>query len=147
MDYILFSGLQGSNLRDYLNTYDIWCMYHKNLRTRHLQLPASLQFDFDSVTFDGAIPKFHLNAHGESCRTVYSLNFYPGVGRTDGEGIEHDWASVNGAARSTKEMGEGSRHDTLDDIWGDTNYRKVIAMGKSNSDTCSILICLLCVPL
>ena len=98
MDYILFSGLQGSNLHDYLNTYDIWCMYHKNLRIRHLQLPACLQFDFNSATFDGAILKFHLNAHGESCRTVYLLNFYPGVGRTDGEGIERDWASVNGAA-------------------------------------------------
>ncbi|KAF9504994.1 hypothetical protein BS47DRAFT_1400808 [Hydnum rufescens UP504] len=27
-------------------------------------------------------------------------------------------------------MGEGSRHDTLDDIWGDTNYCKFIAMGS-----------------
>ncbi|KAF9505874.1 hypothetical protein BS47DRAFT_1306050, partial [Hydnum rufescens UP504] len=31
---------------------------------------------------------------------------------------------------STKEMGEGSRHDTLNDIWGNTNYRKFIAMGS-----------------
>ncbi|KAF9505875.1 hypothetical protein BS47DRAFT_1306051, partial [Hydnum rufescens UP504] len=98
MDYILFSGLQGMTLHDHLNMYDIWCMYHKNLRIRHLQLPSMLQFDFDSVTLDGAVPKFHLNAHGDSCRTVFSLNFFPGVGHTDGEGIEHDWASVNGAA-------------------------------------------------
>ncbi|KAF9510498.1 hypothetical protein BS47DRAFT_1247513, partial [Hydnum rufescens UP504] len=109
-------------------TYDIWCMYHKNLHIRHLQLPSALQFDFNSVTLDGAVPKFHLNAHGDLCRTVFSLNFFPGVGHMDGEGIERDWASVNGAARSTKEMGEGSQHDTLDDIWGNTNYRKFIAM-------------------
>ncbi|KAF9503966.1 hypothetical protein BS47DRAFT_1401889 [Hydnum rufescens UP504] len=110
------NGLQGTTLRDHLNTYDIWCMYHKNLCIRHLQLPSALQFDFDSVTLDRAVPKFHLNAHG--------------VGHTDGEGIERDWASVNGAARSTKEMGEGLRHDTLNDIWGDMNYRKFIAMGS-----------------
>ncbi|KAF9504609.1 hypothetical protein BS47DRAFT_1401234 [Hydnum rufescens UP504] len=30
----------------------------------------------------------------------------------------------------TKEMGEGSQHDTLNDIWGDTNYCKFIAMGS-----------------
>ncbi|KAF9504610.1 hypothetical protein BS47DRAFT_1307930 [Hydnum rufescens UP504] len=104
MDYILFSGLQGTTLHDHLNTYDIWCMYHKNLHIRHLQLPSMLQFDFDSVTLNGAVPKFHLNAHGDSCRTVFSLNFFPGVSHMDGEGIECDWASINGAAQSTKDV-------------------------------------------
>ncbi|KAF9512236.1 hypothetical protein BS47DRAFT_1363255 [Hydnum rufescens UP504] len=47
----------------------------------------------------------------------------------DGEGIEHDWSSVNAAAQSTKEMGEGSWHNMLDDIWGDTNYWKILAIG------------------
>jgi Kyakuja-Dileera-Zisupton transposase len=140
MDYILFSGLQGLNLHDHLNMYDIWCMYHKNLCQHNPQLPPALQFDFDSATLDRAIPKFHLNADGESCRTIYSLNFFPGVGHTDGEGIECNWASVNGAAQSTKEMGEGSQHDTLDDILGNMNYCKFIAMGKSNLEMCSMYL-------
>ncbi|KAF9001224.1 hypothetical protein BDZ89DRAFT_1096061 [Hymenopellis radicata] len=47
------------------------------------------------------------------------------VGRTDGEAPERGWAASNGAAASTKEMGPGSRLDTLDDHFGDQNWRKV----------------------
>ncbi|KAF9504109.1 hypothetical protein BS47DRAFT_1401750 [Hydnum rufescens UP504] len=31
----------------------------------------------------------------------------------------------------TKEMGSGCRHDTLDDIWSDLNYRKITTLGTS----------------
>jgi hypothetical protein len=131
MDYIVFSGLQHSRVQHYINTSDIWCNYGIKLRARHDLLPPNLQLDLDNDhTIEGAIPKFHEPAHGKRCHTTYSLNYLPGVGQTDGEGIERDWSSVNGAARSTKEMGEGSRHDALDDIWGDTNYRKVIGFGE-----------------
>ncbi|KAF9513520.1 hypothetical protein BS47DRAFT_1362379 [Hydnum rufescens UP504] len=52
-------------------------------------------------------------------------------GQTDGEGVEHDWAIMNAAANSTKEMSEGSCHDTLDDLWGDRNYQKIMYLGKT----------------
>jgi len=134
MDFIVFSGLQHSRVRHYINTYDIWCNYHIKLAARHATLPPHLQLDLGGAhTIDGAVPKFHEPAHGKRCHTTFSLNYLEGVGRTDGEGIERDWSSVNGAARSTKEMGEGSRHDALDDIWGDTNYRKVIGFGEQGS--------------
>jgi hypothetical protein len=131
MDYIIFSGLQHSRVQHYINTYDIWCNYHIKLPARHALLPPHLQLHLDDGehTIDGAIPKFHEPAHGKRCHTTFSLNYLPGVGRTDGEGIERDWSSINGAARSTKEMGAGSRHDTLDDHWGDVNYRKVVSFG------------------
>ncbi|KAF8995521.1 hypothetical protein BDZ89DRAFT_920324, partial [Hymenopellis radicata] len=54
----------------------------------------------------------------------YSFNTTPKVGRTDGEAPERGWAASNGAAASTKEMGPGSRLDTLDDHFGDQNWRK-----------------------
>ncbi|KAF9508560.1 hypothetical protein BS47DRAFT_1373652 [Hydnum rufescens UP504] len=92
----------------------------------------NLYCNMDFIVFlkvDGVIPKFHLPAHKEGCHTIYSLNLRPGAGRTDGEGIERDWSAMNAAATSTKEMGEGSRHDALDDFWGDWNYRKILGIG------------------
>ena len=47
------------------------------------------------------------------------------MGRTDGEALEHGWAAVNAVASSMKEMGPGSWMDTLDDHFGDYNWRKV----------------------
>ncbi|KAJ3477374.1 hypothetical protein NLI96_g10506 [Meripilus lineatus] len=52
----------------------------------------------------------------------------PGVGRTDGEGIERDWSGLNSLATSIREMGPGSRHDTLDDHFGDWNFRWTVAL-------------------
>ena len=54
----------------------------------------------------------------------------PGVGRTDGEGIERNWSEINRVANSTKEMGPGARHDTIDDHFGHHNFRKFVGLGK-----------------
>lgn len=63
------------------------------------------------------------------------------MGRTDGEAPERGWAAMNGLATSTKEMGPGSRRDTLDDHFGDYNWRKVISMGTSASGSSFIVGC------
>ncbi|KAF9509447.1 hypothetical protein BS47DRAFT_1373513 [Hydnum rufescens UP504] len=118
-------------VRHHINTYDIWCNCHIKLLAHHTVLPPHLQLDLDGDhLIDGAIPKFYKPAHSKCCHITFLLNYLTGVGQTDGEGIEHDWSSVNGAARSTKEMGVGSRHNALDDVWGDTNYCKVIGLGE-----------------
>ncbi|KAJ7849376.1 hypothetical protein B0H14DRAFT_3668571 [Mycena olivaceomarginata] len=39
------------------------------------------------------------------------------------------WANANPLARSTREMGPGSRRDTLDDHFNDWNHKKIIALG------------------
>jgi len=75
------------------------------------------------------VPKFHLNAHIKKCRLEYSFNLVPGVGRTDGEAPERGWSESNAMAASTKEMGPGSRRDTLDDHFGDRNWAKTVQMG------------------
>jgi len=64
-----------------------------------------------------------------SCQAPHSLNFKNGVGRTEGEGIERSWSELNRVANSTKEMGPGSRHDTLDDHIGHHNFRKYVGLG------------------
>ncbi|TFK61214.1 hypothetical protein BDN72DRAFT_778493, partial [Pluteus cervinus] len=51
------------------------------------------------------------------------------VGRTDGEAPERGWSHINPIALSTCEMGPGSRRDTLDDHFGDLNWKKTYQMG------------------
>ncbi|KAG1870962.1 hypothetical protein C8R48DRAFT_569320, partial [Suillus tomentosus] len=51
--------------------------------------------------------------------------------RTDGEAPERGWSNINRVATSTKEMGPGSRRDTLDDHFGDWNWKKVTALGRT----------------
>ena len=50
------------------------------------------------------------------------------MARTDGEGVEEEWSHIN-VALSTKVMGPGSRHDTLNDHWDAWNWQKVVLMG------------------
>ena len=119
MDFIVFSSIQTTILLFVLISYDIYCQWSKKLWTsRYPSFPPDLQLDLKRTEIDGVIPKFHIPAHKEGCHTIYSLNLRPGAGRTDGEGIERDWSAMNAAAKSTKEMSEGSRHDALDDFWG-----------------------------
>ncbi len=82
----------------------------------------------DNITF--LVPKFHLMAHIEKCQRTHSFNKTLGVGQTDGEAPECTWAASNLVASSTKEMGPGSRRDTLDDHFNDHNWRKVIMFGE-----------------
>ena len=64
------------------------------------------------------------------CQLNYSLILLPGAGRTDGEGIEQSWASLNPVANSMKEMGPGAHHDTIGDHWGHGNWKKTVGLGE-----------------
>jgi hypothetical protein len=132
MDFVFFSGLQGNKIRRLVVSYDIACQWHRNLRSRMEDLPHQYHIRFDEE--DGVIvvflvPKFHLPAHIDKCHVTYSFNLTPYVGRTDGEGIERAWANSNPISTQTKEMGPGSRRDTLDDHFGDWNWKQTVAMG------------------
>ena len=52
-----------------------------------------------------------------------------GVGRTDGEEVERGWAKFNGTAGSTREMGPGSREETLEDHFEFNNVEKYLTLG------------------
>lgn len=86
-------------------------------------------FNFVSKVINFFVPKFHLPAHIEKCQTTFSFNFKRGIGRMDGEAPERGWANINPVASSTKEMGPGARRDTLDDFFGDWNWKKVVGLG------------------
>ena len=52
------------------------------------------------------------------------------VGWMDGEAPERAWADSNLLAYSTREMGPGSRRDTIDDSFGHWNWAKVTELGE-----------------
>ncbi|KAJ7301433.1 hypothetical protein DFH08DRAFT_978753 [Mycena albidolilacea] len=60
----------------------------------------------------------------------YSLDLVPGSAETDGEAIERPWAHIGGVATSTREMGPGSREDTLNAHWSSWNWDKLVGLGE-----------------
>ncbi|KAG1729494.1 uncharacterized protein EDB91DRAFT_1239214 [Suillus paluster] len=62
---------------------------------------------------------------------MFSFNWSCWVGCTDGEAPEQGWLNINPVASSTKEMGPGCRWDTLDDHFGDWNWKKVVNLGAN----------------
>lgn len=131
MDYFILSTLTDDAPPDLVISYDIACQWHKNFFTRMSRYPEALRLSQPEQNILYLVPKFHLPAHILKCRDNFSFNFSAKVGRTDGEAPERGWAATNALAASTKEMGPGARRDTLDDHFGDYNWRKIIILGMA----------------
>ncbi|KAM6503686.1 hypothetical protein JOM56_000629 [Amanita muscaria] len=133
MDYFFLSSIQQNCPRKLVVSYDIACQWSKNLNARIILYGPSRGSEafqkLSTTTF--AVPKAHLPVHQDFCKTRYSFNLLPRMGRTDGEAPERGWAATNAVASSTKEMGPGSRRDTLDDHFGDYNWKKVTNLATS----------------
>ncbi|KAG1747266.1 uncharacterized protein EDB91DRAFT_1235984 [Suillus paluster] len=112
-------------------SYDIACQWHKHLWSRMATLPEDYHLDHTSKDIRFFVPKFHLPMHIAKCQTSFSFNWSHWVGRTDGKAPERGWSNINPVASSTKEMGPGSRRDTLDNHFGDWNWKKVVNLGAS----------------
>lgn len=128
MDYLFLSSLRENTPSSIVVSYDIACQWSRKLRDRcAIYPPNEITTNDPDMMF--LVPKFHLPAHIAQCQIDYSFNLVPNVGRTDGEAPERGWAAANAMASSTKEMGPGSRRDTLDDHFGDRNWDKIVQMG------------------
>ncbi|KAF6747236.1 hypothetical protein DFP72DRAFT_821976 [Ephemerocybe angulata] len=123
VDYIAFSAIRWFKVLELVISYDIGCQWLKKLFERLKKLPASLRPSSLKLLMV-LIPKFHLPAHVEYCNRTFSFNLTKGVGRTDGEAPERGWSRMNAVAKSTAEMGPGTRRDTLDDHMADENWGK-----------------------
>ncbi|KAG1834248.1 hypothetical protein EV424DRAFT_1468755 [Suillus variegatus] len=128
MDYIVCSALFIFAMSMINISYDIACQWHKRLWTRMETMPERLCPPQESSLIQFFVPKFHIQAHVDKCRTNFSFNWSRYVGRTDGEAPERGWSNINQVASSTKEMGPGTRRDTLDDHFGDWNWKKITAL-------------------
>jgi hypothetical protein len=130
MDYIVASAWQHvRNLLFFLLSYDIMCQWSKNLKERLLNLPPALRFRLVQYFVKFVIPKLHILGHLKKCQDFFSLLYTLGAAQADMEGIERIWSSSGLMGASTREMGPGSRQDTLDDFWHFWNWNKVIGMG------------------
>ncbi|KAF9456592.1 hypothetical protein BDZ94DRAFT_1315017 [Collybia nuda] len=125
IDYLFLNTLTQNVPHRIVVSYDVACIWSPNLLARSQIYPPNL-IPFTNLIY--VVPKFHLPAHISKCQANFSLNFTPWVGRTDGEAPERGWAAMNAVATSTREMGPGSRRNTLDDHFGDYNWRKITSM-------------------
>ncbi|KAK0493265.1 hypothetical protein EDD18DRAFT_1310625 [Armillaria luteobubalina] len=131
MDYFALSTLTCDTPPWLVISYNIACQWHKNFFSRIGQYPYELRPHQSERNILYLVPKFHLPTHILPCRNNFSFNYSAKVGRTDGEAPERGWAATNALANSTKEMGPGSRRDTLDDHFGDYNWQKIIIMAQT----------------
>lgn len=129
MDYLVFSALLAFTVTMVNISYNIACKWHKKLWMHMQGMPSRLHIPHDSMTIQFFVLKFHLKAHIEECQRSFSFNWTKHVGQTDEEAPERGWSNINCVATSTKEMGPGLRQDTLDDHFGDWNWKKVTALG------------------
>ena len=129
MDYFFLSSLRQATPTWLVVSYDIACQWSKRLGERcalYGTEAVALLSQYPKIQY--LVPKFHLPVHIPHCQAHYSFNFTPHVGRMDGEAPEHGWSAINAVANSTKQMGPGSRRDTLDDHFGDYNWRKIASI-------------------
>ncbi|KAJ7774517.1 hypothetical protein DFH07DRAFT_732456 [Mycena maculata] len=131
MDYIVMSALAGFTLMLLTISYDIACQWQKNLKERNAKMPESVCLPLESFTFQCALPVWHAASHEEDCKDANSLSFKPGVGKSDGEGVERVWSVMNPAAYHTKDAGRGQRVDTLEDKIDSHNYLKNISQEEA----------------
>jgi len=129
MDYIFLASMMGMMLQLIFASYDIACQWATHLfsQMNTSTIPEGLHLAL-STTVKFFVPKFHLPGHIIKCQALFSFNFAPGVGRTDGKGIERNLYVLNGIARSVSMMGPGGQWDTLDDFCNYANWRKTVAL-------------------
>ena len=105
------------------------CQYIINFQARLKEFPLTNAEHLYHQLVARVVPKFHLAAHKESCRANFSLNYEPGVGRSDMEGPERTWFGLQGGG-ATKDQGPGYWSDSMDDKLGHWNWSKLIRLGE-----------------
>ncbi|KAF7299425.1 hypothetical protein MIND_00892300 [Mycena indigotica] len=133
MDYIFMHALNDARVKRLVVSYDIVCQWKLYLRQRVVNILAQSNIppNLDSFNIDFALPVWHAAAHEESCQNSNSLSYTVGVGRTDGESIERTWSILNPASFATKEMGQGNRHDTIEDRVDHINFEKNVGQARN----------------
>jgi hypothetical protein len=129
MDYSICQALkQFPQHQQALIIYDICCQWIIHFRER-VSESEFLEL-WDSIEITGAVGKFHLAAHIPECFPKYTLNFIEGAGEVDGEVLETLWSPMDLVAGLTQGMSVAHRQEVLDDYMNDSNWRKIIRIGK-----------------
>jgi hypothetical protein len=105
------------------------CQYLVHFDDRLRDVKSYLSLDLEMKVF-GAIGKFHLADHVDSCFSKWSLNFLKGAGHIDGEIMETLWSGMNKISGAARSMSKAHRQETLDDYMRDSNWKKTVGIGK-----------------
>jgi len=131
VDYSVCNGLNyhSAGLRELLLIYDVNCQYLVHFDERLEGVSEYLSRDMDMKLF-GAIGKFHLADHVDSCFSKWTLNFMKGAGHIDGEIMETLWSGMNKVSGAARSMSKAHRQETLDDYMRDSNWKKTVGISK-----------------
>ena len=130
MDYSICQALKRFPQRvQALIIYDICCQWSIHFR-QCLSESEFLEIS-DTLDITGAIGKWHLAAHIPECFPKFSLNEIEGAGQVEGEILETLWSNMDEVAGLAQAMSIAHHQETLDDYMNDSNWRKIIRMGRS----------------
>jgi len=131
VDYLVCHGINfnSEGLRESLLIYDVYCQYGVHFQDR-LQDNSKYLFRDPDMRMLGAIGKFHLADHVDSCFSKWTLNFMMGAGHIDGEILETLWSGMNKVSGAARSMSKAHRQETLDDYMRDSNWKKTVGIGK-----------------
>ncbi|KDQ06528.1 hypothetical protein BOTBODRAFT_181522 [Botryobasidium botryosum FD-172 SS1] len=126
-DYAVAGSLKfaGSTPR-VVHSYNVNCQYCQKMAARF----AKCFLDVDLSIVKSVIPKWHVSAHREDCQYEFSFYYTPGMGNTDGEAPERNWAVLNPMAPSTREMNTAHRHESLEDHMNNINYHNMLSAAR-----------------
>jgi hypothetical protein len=111
-----------------LALYDILCSWAINFHKRN-QASPKLQLPPHLVNFIGGIGQFHIHGHVDRCFVRYSTTYIQGAGLTEGEIMETGWADFNPVSKNARAMSLSNRRETLNSIFGEWNWDKLINCG------------------
>ena len=131
VDYLVCNGLNfnSSGLRESLLIYDVYCQYGVHFNDQLQDVLGYISVD-PEMKILGAIRKFHLVNHVNSCFSKWTLNFMKGAGHIDGEIMETLWSGMNKVSGAARSMGKAHRQETSDDYMRDSNWKKMVGIGK-----------------
>ena len=123
------ANYNSAGLTELLFIYDVNCQYLVHFDERLEDVSEYLTLDPNLKVF-GAIGKFHLADHVDSCFSKWTLNFMKGAGHIDGEIMETLWSGMNKVSGAARSMSKAHRQETLDDYMRDANWKKLVGIGK-----------------
>ena len=132
VDYSVCNALNFNSHRLHESTvvYDVYCQYGVHFKDQLEDVSEYLSLDPEMKIF-GAIGKFHLADHVNSCYLKWTLNFMKEAGHIDGKIMETLWSGMNKVSGAARSMGKAHQQETLDDYMRYSNWKKTVGIGKS----------------
>jgi Kyakuja-Dileera-Zisupton transposase len=131
VDYSVCNGLNFNShgLAEGLLVYDVNCQYLVHFNDRLKDASHYLWCNPDMKLL-GAVGKFHLADHVDSCFSRWTLNFLKGAGHIDGKIMKTLWSGMNRVSGAARSMSKAHRQETLNDYMRDSNWKKTVGISK-----------------